>query len=350
MARPLGHAAGSRGGIPLLLSGDAGAERQVAELLLRQPILFFGGKGGVGKTTLAATVALRSAAAGRRTLLVSTDPAHSIGDALDVRLGNAPREVVPDLWAVEIDPAEEADRYIAGVKERIAAVTPPRLAAEVERQIDIARVTPGAEESALFDRFTRLMDEAGAAYDRVVFDTAPLGHTLRLLALPEQLQLWIRGLIGRRKRVNVLQRMWRNVAGAAAGDPQRGEDPILAALEERRARFARAREAVVDRARTAFIFVLVPERLPILETERAARTLDRHGIPIGAVLVNRVRSRESVGSPLGERHAQERAHLEDIERRFRAYPLAHVPLLPRDVQGVDDLQELSRRLFARTGA
>lgn len=350
MACPPGYAAGSRGGIPLLLSGDAGAERLVAELLLRQPILFFGGKGGVGKTTLAATVALASAASGRRTLLVSTDPAHSIGDALDVRLSNAAREVMPNLWAVEIDPAEEADRYIAAVKERIAAVTPPRLAAEVERQIDIARITPGAEESALFDRFTRLMDEAGAAYDRVVFDTAPLGHTLRLLSLPEQMQLWIRGLIGRRRKVNVLQRMWRNVAGASAGDVEGGDDPILAALEERRARFARARETVIDRARTAFVFVLVPERLPILETERAARTLVRHGIPIGAVLVNRVRSCGCDHAPPAERHAHERAHLEDIARRFRAYPLVTVPLLPRDIRGADDLQELSRRLFAQTGA
>jgi arsenite-transporting ATPase len=334
----------------LLLSLDGDARRQVSELLLRRPILFFGGKGGVGKTTLAATVALRSAMSGRRTLLVSTDPAHSVGDALDVRLGNAAREVLPNLWAVEIDPAEEADRYIAGVKDRIATVTPPRLAAEVDRQIDIARVTPGAEEAALFDRFTRLMDDAGAVYDRVVFDTAPLGHTLRLLALPEQMQLWIRGLIGRRRKVNVLQRMWRNVAGAAAGAAHADGDPMLAVLEERQARFARARETVVDRARTAFIFVVVPERLPILETERAAGTLGRHGIPIGAVLVNRVRPREADGAGAVRWPGEERHHVEDIERRFRAYPLVPVPLLPRDIQGVDDLRELARRLFEPTGA
>ena len=153
--------------------------------ILDREVVFFGGKGGVGKTTLAATMALEAAREGHRTLLVSTDPAHSTSDVLDTRLGGEAREVRPRLWALEIDPAEEADRYIDDVKARIADSTPPRLMAEVERQIDIARVTPGAEESALFDRFTRIAEEAGDTWDRLIFDTAPLGHTLRLLALPE---------------------------------------------------------------------------------------------------------------------------------------------------------------------
>ena len=105
-------------------------------------VLFFGGKGGVGKTTLAASVAMVSAEGGARTLLVSTDPAHSTSDVLGFPLGNEPSEVLSNLWAVEIDPAQEVDRYIEQVKTRIADSTPPRLAAEVERQIDIARVTP----------------------------------------------------------------------------------------------------------------------------------------------------------------------------------------------------------------
>lgn len=329
-----------------MLSPHSEGRGHVAELLSQHPILFFGGKGGVGKTTLAAAVALRSAAAGRRTLLVSTDPAHSIGDVMGLRLGNAAHEVEPRLWAVEIDPAAEVDRYIAAVKERTAAVTPPRLVAEVERQIDIARVTPGAEEAALFDRFTRLMDAAGEAYDRVVFDTAPLGHTLRLLTLPEQLQLWIRGLIGRRRKVNVLQRMWRNVGegGARHRPPER--DPILEVLEERQRRYARARATVIDPARAAFVFVVVPERLPILETERAARMLHRHGILIGAVLVNRVPEGRADAAPTARSGGGERAHLEDIRHRFRDYPLASVPQLPHDVRGRDDLRALGRALFA----
>jgi arsenite-transporting ATPase len=136
--------------------------------------------------------------------------------------------VVADLWALEIDPEREADAYVAAVKERVAAVAPPRLLGEVERQIDIARVSPGAVEAALFDRFTRILENEHGSYDRIVFDTAPTGQTLRLLALPELMTTWMSGLIGRRRKVGAMARMWRNVAGSER--TERGtEDPILAA-------------------------------------------------------------------------------------------------------------------------
>ncbi len=283
-----------------------------APLLSRQ-ILFFGGKGGVGKTTVAASYALLAAGQGHRTLLVSTDPAHSTGDILQASLGPEPRMVFADLWAMEIDPATEADRYIAEVKARIADTTAPRLVHEVERQIDIARVSPGAEEAALFDRFTRIMEEVGDRYDRILFDTAPTGHTVRLLSLPELLTAWISGLISRREKVNVLGRMWRSVAGAAAGTTGRDrEDPVLTALEERRERFQRARATITDHERTAFVFVIVPERLPILETKRAIAALGKYGIPVGGVARGRVsrRDRTDICAPtaasvaaLGERRA-----------------------------------------------
>ena len=115
---------------------------------MRRPLVFFGGKGGVGKTTLAAAAALESAREGTSTLLVSTDPAHSTSDVLGARLGPEATEVATNLWAMELDPSVEAECYMAGVKERIADATSPRLAAEVERQLDVARASPGAEEAA----------------------------------------------------------------------------------------------------------------------------------------------------------------------------------------------------------
>jgi arsenite-transporting ATPase len=310
---------------------------------LARPLLFFGGKGGVGKTTLAAAVAVRAARGGERTLLVSTDPAHSVSDVLGTALGPEPTLVNPNLWAVEIDPSVEADRYIAEVKERIAEVTPPRLVAEVERQIDIARVTPGAEEAALFERFTRLIGGLGTSYGRVIIDTAPLGHTLRLLALPEHMAAWIGGLIGRRKKVTVLSRMWRNVAGAAAGSA-REEDPILATLEERRARFHRTRAVVTDQRQTGFVFVLVPERLSLLETERAVRTVAKYGIPIGAVVVNRLAPEGSAGAFFDGRRMQEQERLTTIRATFAAYPVFEVPLLETDTWGPASLDRIASYL------
>jgi len=204
--------------------------------LLSRRLLFFGGKGGVGKTTLASATALTLADQRLRTLLVSTDPAHSTSDILRADLGPEPRPVVADCWAMELDPEREADRYIADVKGRIAESVAPRLVAEVERQIDIARASPGATEAALFERFTRILEEEGREFDRVVFDTAPTGQTLQLLSLPEQMSAWITGLIGRRRKMTAAGRMWRNVAGAAAENAASDDDPVLQALEERRSR------------------------------------------------------------------------------------------------------------------
>ncbi len=275
---------------------------------------------------------------GHRTLLVSTDPAHSTSDVFACSLGPDPTSVAPNLDAMEIDPVVEADRYIAEVKKRIADSTPPRLAAEVERQIDVARVTPGAEESALFDRFTRIVEFLGERYDRILFDTAPLGHTLRLLSLPELMGTWISGLIARRRQVNVMGRMWRTVAGAAASSDSVG-DPVLEALQERRDRFERARTLITDVRRTGFIFVVIPEHLPVAETERAVRTLSRYRIPIAAILVNQVSEAKENGVGVGLRE-REAKYLERIRTSFRDYPVGLIPVIDGDLHGMDGLRRL----------
>ncbi len=320
------------------------ATSSLVNQLLERRVLFFGGKGGVGKTTVASAFALVSADRGDRTLLVSTDPAHSTSDIFEHKLAGEPKAVVDNLWAMEIDPEREVDTYIADVKARIADTTPPRLAGEVERQIDIARVSPGAEESALFDRFARILDEDGSNYERIVFDTAPTGHTLRLLSLPETMTAWITGLISHRKKVNVLGRMWRNVAGAAAGSHHDQDDPVLQALDQRKQRFEKARQLVTDRDRTAFAFVVIPERLPILETAKAVGALDKYRIPVGGVFVNRVLPSHAECEFLQRRRQREARYLEEIAETFAAHCTQRVPLMEEDVVGVEALRLLGCRL------
>ena len=308
--------------------------------LLQRRLLFFGGKGGVGKTTLACSFAVLSADRGDRTLLVSTDPAHSTSDIFEQRLGATPTPVVDNLCALEIDPEQEVERYIAEVKEHMAGSIPPRLQAEVDRQMDIARISPGADESALFERFTKILKEDSERYARIIFDTAPTGHTLRLMSLPETMTTWITGLIANRQKVNMLGRMWRRVSGAAAGTAQDYDDPVLEALDRRKHRFEHARQIVTDAERTAFAFVLIPERLPILETGKAVRALDKYGIPVGGIFVNRVLPQDAQGEFLQHRREREALYMRDIATQFTQHLLQHVPLLRTDVVGIDALRRM----------
>ena len=165
-----------------------------------RPFTFFGGKGGTGKTTCAAAYACHLSSRGCRTLLVSTDPAHSTSDVLEVQLGADITPVAENLWGLEVDPALEARRYISAIQERMLSIVSPAIVDEIKKQMEIAYTSPGAEEAAIFDKFVELMDERGRAYDAIVFDTAPTGHTLRLLSLPEILGGWIENLIAKRRK------------------------------------------------------------------------------------------------------------------------------------------------------
>ncbi len=317
---------------------------QLNDLLDRQ-IVFFGGKGGVGKTTLAAAFAIHSAERGMRTLLVSTDTAHSTSDILQTVLGAEPRRVTGECWALEIDPGHETDRYIGDVKRRIAGTIAPRLMQEVERQIDIARVSPGAEEAAVFERFARIIEEFGDDFSRIFFDTAPTGQTLRLLSLPELMTTWINGLIGRRKKVNMLARMWRNVAGVSASETLAEDDPVLSALEERRDRFVRTREILTDSHQSAFVFVLTPEWLPLLETRKAVGVLSRYRIPVAAILINRVLPLDADGEFLERRRQREAEYLGRIDEAFTGFPICKIPLNDRDVVGLQALREMAATAY-----
>ena len=322
--------------------------------LARPHILFVGGKGGVGKTTVAAALALRMADGGERVLLVSTDPAHSLGDLFGETIGGHERELRPNLFAMEIDPEAEAERYLARVTQTMRAFVQPSMYPEIERQMELTRHSPGAEEAALIERVTALMEEAGARYDRVIFDTAPTGHTLRLLALPEIMSAWTDGLLRGRDRSDAMRKATARLAGRGdrPGDDlsmlDDSEDVpaddrarrIRDVLLERRRRFTTARRTLLDEEKTAFLLVLIPEKLPILESAKALEVLRAHRVPVAGLVVNRVLPAASLGAFLESRRLQEGEYLARIEREFRGLPRVHIPMMARDVEGWEALREV----------
>jgi arsenite-transporting ATPase len=335
----------------VLLSG------QVLETLLARRVVLVGGKGGVGKTTIAAAVATTSADRGRRALVVSTDPAHSLGDAFGMAIGGSERQLAERLWGLEIDPEDEAGRHIASVKRQMKGLVHPRMYQEVDRQLDLARLAPGTMEAALLERMAELMAEAGQRFDLVLFDTAPTGHTLRLLSLPEIMMAWTEGLLRHRERSSRLSSVLKRLGGGAAqGDelsmidapadhhPESRAAKLQAILQARQRKLRTARDILLDAGKTAFVLVLNPDKLSILESRKALDSLERAHVPVAAVVVNRVLPDEAEGAFLEARRRQEAPHRQEIERQFGHLPRIVVPLLPDDVTGLDALRRLGRLL------
>lgn len=322
----------------------------------RRRILFVGGKGGVGKTTTAAALALSLAARGERCLLVSTDPAHNLGDLFGLRIGERETRIREGLFALEVDPEAEADRHIDSVRRGMRSFVKPELYHEIDRQMELTRLSPGAVEAALLERMARLMLDAGERYDRVVFDTAPTGHTLRLLSLPEIMSAWMDGLLRHRDRADELSAIQRR-AGPPPGedlsfvDRPRDEDArsrrIRETLMERRELFARARVLMLDPEVTGFLLVLVPEKLPILESRMALDVLERFQVPVLGLVVNRVLPEGEQGAFLEARREQESEYLQRIRETFPAMAAAYLPLLARDADGIEGLSTLAEHLLPR---
>ncbi len=308
--------------------------------LFERRVVFFGGKGGVGKTTCAAALALGAARAGRRVLLVSTDPAHSTSDVFERPFAREEREVLPSLAGLEIDAAFEARRYLDEVKSQVAAMFSPDVVREAMRQIDLVADMPGLADVALFDRMADLVLNRVNAYDLIVFDTAPTGHTLRLLHMPEAMAAWVQAHSDRRR-----QALEAGTASVGQGFSLADADPILRSLTRRRAKLASVRDVLTRYETTAFVVVLVPERLPIEESARAVHELEHAHLHVASLIVNRVLPDNLSGDYYEARKAQERVYLEEIDRRFRGVAKARVPLLERDVHGIPALERVAAHLL-----
>ncbi|ODR82899.1 ATPase [Haladaptatus sp. W1] len=298
--------------------------------------VFFGGKGGVGKTTVSSAYSLKCARSGLKTLVVSTDPAHSTSDVFDQQFDDDPRSVdgIENLWAMEIDPETEVENHLMEIKRSLGDHVSAGLVNAIDRQVEMAHQTPGAHESALFDRFIDVMRNSDD-YDRVVFDTSPTGGTLRLLSLPEFLEGWIDRLLHKRRRsIDLFEK-------AAIGDrePRRVAegDPIIARLQERKENFEFAGEVLRNDA--AFFLVLNPDELSIRETGRAVEELTESGLPVSGLVINKVTpepDEDETGrgaTYLRDRCRTERERIEHIRESFDEPVVAVIESRVSEVKG-----------------
>ncbi|MFD0899313.1 ArsA family ATPase [Actinomadura sediminis] len=324
------------------------------DLVASRRVVFVGGKGGVGKTSIAAALALGRARAGARALLVSTDPAHNLGHLWDRPVGDepvrlaGPGDLVPRAGAgtagyvdgLEIDPERTVERHLSAVAGTMRRLLPERMHAPAARHLELARQAPGTHESAVLERIAEAVELGEEAYDLVVFDTAPSGHTLRLLALPEQLTSWTEALLANRDRSDRFGAALRGVGG---GEETDRDAELRRILVRRRDRFSLLRDVVTDPARTGFVIVLTAERLPIAETMEVHEKLTGLGVDVAALVANR-RSPADAGELLAQRRKREDEHLARLRERVPDVPLLDVPLLPGDLAGTEALAALADRL------
>lgn len=311
-----------------------------------EKFVFFGGKGGVGKTTVSCAYALKCANAGLETLVVSTDPAHSTSDVFDQQFDDDPQSVagIENLSAMEIDPEEEVARHLQNVRRQMGEQVSPAIVNEIDRQIQLAHETPGAYEAALFDRFIHVMEHS-ETFDRVVFDTSPTGGTLRLLSLPEFLGDWIDRLVD--KRAKSIDLFEKAAIGEKRARQKAKDDPIIDRLRERKEKFEFAGETLREDA--AFFLVLNPDELSVNETRRAIDQLAEYDLPVAGLVVNKITPApddEETGTGaayLRERVANEQERIETVRSEFSVPVVAEIESRVAEVKG-DLLEEVAAEL------
>jgi len=303
----------------------------------------FGGKGGVGKTSIAAASALLFSESGKKTLIISTDPAHSLSDSFETKIGGEVRKLRKNLFAVEIDPKKAMAEY----KEKIA----PQMekmdflkGLGLEDTFDFAGNTPGIDEMAAFDKFLQYMQSKD--YDVIVFDTAPTGHTLRFLSLPDVLDSWVGKMINLRMKFSGVINTFKKIL--PFGEPDKDENKMgTEQLEVMKSRIEEARKVLGDRERTHFNIVTIPEAMSIYESERSLSILKEYNIPVETIVVNQLIP-ENKKCPFctGKRKIQQE-RMKEIREKFKTYEIRKIPLYREEVKGFGMLEKVGKELHKK---
>ncbi len=310
--------------------------------------IMFGGKGGLGKTTLSATSAFWLASHGKRVLLFSVDPQASLSDIFQKDIfGKGPVPIMPNLWAQEVDADRRIREYQDEIRKKILDMYGfDRVPEEIDNYIAAASAEPAMEESAIFDAVVDIIVQGD--YDYYIYDLVPLGHALYYLSMAKVYDEWINKITKLREDM----RQYDQVAATMRRQETVEEDKILEELLYIKNRINASSQILTDKRRTAFFFVLVPEQMIILDTRKATELFSRFDVPISGYVVNRVLPPDlgqgTIPAYLRNRIDMQQKYLKEIESGFGAQVLAYVPEMERDVTGLPMIERLAERLFSGT--
>jgi len=305
--------------------------------------VFFGGKGGVGKTVMAGMTAVWLANEGKRTLLASTNPVHSLSGLLDQDVFGRHTAVdgVDNLWALEIDTRDAIERSKKEIREKIQWFLKfAEISTKAEEFVEASTMNPAFEESAMFENMVDLMFDD--KYEAYVFDTAPTANARRLLGMSKVYGLWVNKMLKSREEAQSLREL-------LSFTKKKEEDPLMQYLVDFRERIGHAKGLLTDEAKTAFFFVTLPEALPIAVIKRFINWFTDFGIPVGGVVVNQVIDTEDAASApefVRNRVEMQKGYLEQIGREFDGMVRGVLPLYDSDLRGVPMLGRASKTLFA----
>ncbi len=312
--------------------------------------IMYGGKGGLGKTTFSAATAYHLARQGFRVLLFSVDPQASLSDIFERNIfGKGEVEIMPNLYACEIDADQRIKVYQNEVKQKILDMYGlEEVPEEIENYIQAASAEPAMEESAIFDEVVNILVKGG--YDYYIYDLVPLGHALYYLSMASVYDAWIDKITGLREQM----REYDAVVATMRHEKETEEDKILNELLYIKDRINKSSGVLTDSRRTSFFFVVTPEDMVITDTQNAAGLFAKFDVPIRGYVVNRVVPREllneNIPDYLRNRIEMQKGCLEKIDGVFKDKVLARIPELESDVRGMKMIEKMARKMFGEVAS
>lgn len=307
--------------------------------------IMFGGKGGLGKTTFSAATAYYLAKKGHKVLVFSVDPQASLSDIFERDIfGHGAVEIMPNLYAQEIDADQHIKEYQDEIRQKIFDMYGlDEIPEEIESYIQAAAAEPAMEESAIFDQVVDIV--VSAEYDYYIYDLVPLGHALYYLSMASVYDEWIDKITKLRQDMEE----YSQVASLIKREEETEEDMILKELMDIKYRINTSSSILTDKEKTAFFFVIVPEEMALLDTQKAASLFAKYQVPLSGYVVNRVippeLEQKSIPDYLRHRMEMQKDYLVRIDKLFSNDVLARIPEFERDITGLPMIEKVATAMF-----